>query len=387
MRRAAFLAGSAAAAAAGLPRLVRAAGTRLPMQVENNRIYATFGFAGANGRVVDLRADIDTGGGAIVLARSAVERLGLTPHDEPHLPRGMQVCDLHEIRAGALRIPVTFAATTTGPSEVFHPGASSPAFVPGAVLRDRVLTFDYTDGALGFDEVPLESAAALAVQVATRSSFPRIELEIDGERMGFLLDTGASFTMLSQAVIDRLHAKHPDWTYVAGAYGPANMIGKGDLAAHMLRVPSARWGTFEIAPLTVVSRAAGVFEKYMSAAMSAPIVGSLAGNVLRNFALRLDYRASALQARYAPRPWEQEFTMVPLIVQARPDGTYAIAGGTASSGIAGAQLQAVDGASVAGLSLYGVQNLLRGAAGSAHVVRVGDESAARDVRLTVEQIL
>lgn len=386
MERRTFLACGAAFVAGGLRAARAADAVRMPLRVENNRIYTRFGYPAAGGSIEPIVTNVDTGGGAVVLARSVVERLGLATHSDGRTPPGMVLVDLHEIRADVLHLPVRTAATTVAPTTVFHPGASAPAFVPGSVLADHAVTFDYTKGELWLDGPPMPGAMPLAVRVAAGSAFPRVELEIDGERMGFLLDTGASFTMLSQSVIDRLRSRHPDWTYVEGAYGPANMIGKGDLSSHMLRIPSARWGAFELAPLDVVSRASGTFEQYMSRMMSAPIVGALAGNVLRNFALRLDYRASVLDALFSPQPWPQEFTLVPLVIHAERDGGYTVAGGAASTGIAGARLLAVDGQSVTGRSLYDVQDLLRGAAGTEHAVRVRDAGGERVVRLRVTNV-
>jgi hypothetical protein len=281
---------------------------------------------------------------------------------------------------------VPFAATTVAESNVVIPGASAPAFLPGKALSDRVVTFDYPNSALWLNADPLPSGIPLLVQIARSTGFPRVELEIDGERMGFLLDTGASFTMLSQTVIDRLRAKHPDWTYVQGAYGPANMIGKGDLASHMLRIPSARLGPFELTPFEVVSREGGVFETQFSRMMTAPIVGSLAGNVLRNFTLRLDYPNGMLDALFTANPWPQAFTMVPLILQARADGTYVIAGGAASTGIVDAQLLAIGSQPVNVLSLAQVQELLRGQAGQPRALRIRDAHGERKVSLRVAKI-
>jgi hypothetical protein len=388
MERRTFLACGAAFVAAGLrpARAERWDTVKMPLLLENNRIYAYFGYRGADGKTDPILTNIDTGGGAVILARKSVDALGLQPHAAEHLPHGMLMVDLSAVYADKLRLPVSVAATTVAQTPVFHPGASSPGFLPGVVLSDHVVTFDYTNKALWVEGAPLVNAVPLVVGVAPRTAFPRVELEIDGERMGFLLDTGASFSMLSQSVIERLHAKHPEWTFMQGAYGPANMIGKGDLASHMLRIPSARWGPFEVSPLNVVSRAAGTFEKYMTPMMSGPIVGALAGNVLRNFALRLDYRGNMLEALFTAQPWPQEFLMVPLIVHAENDGTYTIAGGAASDGIAGAQILAIDAHSVGGLSLFAVQDLLRGQAGSTHVVRVRDARGERNVRLRVTNV-
>lgn len=389
MRRRSFIACGAAFLAAGL-RPARAQyvyeGVKMPLVIENNRIYAYFGFPDSAGKIQPLLSNIDTGGGAVMLARKAVDELGLKTQALKDAPPGMLAVDLKSVRAETISFPVAVAATRTAETAAFSPGASSPAFLPGAVLADHIVTFDYTGKALVIDGPPLEDGVPLVVQVSKGHAFPRVELEIDGERMGFLLDTGASFTMLSQSVIDRLHAKHPDWKYIAGAYGPANMIGKGDLASHMLRIPGARWGSFDLGPLDVVSRAPGTFEKWMSPMMSAPIVGSLAGNALRNFSLRLDYRGNLLHGRYASNPWPQEFAMVPLIVHVARDGTYSIAGGAAAGGIAGADIVAIDGYPTSDMSLFRVQDMLRGKPDSVRSIRISQSGKERIVRLPVRDI-
>lgn len=389
MRRRGFIACGAAFLAGGL-RPVRAQdvfeGVKMPLVIENNRIYAYFGFPDSGGKVQPLLSNIDTGGGAVILARKAVDALGLPTHPLQDAPPGMVGVDLKNVRAESMSFPVAMAATSSAETASFVPGGSSPAFLPGAILSDHVVTFDYTAKALTIDGGALDDGVPLIVQVSKGSKFPRVELEIDGERMGFLLDTGASFTMLSQSVIDRLHAKHPEWKYLSGAYGPANMIGKGDLASHMLRIPNARWGPFDLAPLDVVSRASGTFEKWMSPMMTAPIVGSLAGNVLRNFALRLDYRGNLLHARYNVRPWPQEFTLVPLIVHAEKDGTYTIAGGEAAAGLTDATIVSIDGYSTALMSLFRVQDSLRGEPGATHSIRIRQNGKERVVRLPVRSV-
>jgi len=54
-------------------------------------------------------------------------------------------------------------------------------------------------------------------------------------------------------------------------------------------VPGGRWGEFPLAEFGVTSQREGTFEKMMSGMMTAPIVGSLAGNVLKRFRVELDY--------------------------------------------------------------------------------------------------
>lgn len=378
MNRRVFLAVTIAAGALG-PRTARAAQpVELPMRVRNNRIFVDFGFPAAGGTSEPVMTQLDTGGGALVLASDYAKKLGYT-ENTAGAPKGYAVLHLDRITIGSQTIAVPRAAAPVKPMTVYNPGADSPAFFAVAVLRDHVVTFDYPGGRFALDGPMLSGATALPVQIAQKSAMPRIELDVDGERMGFLLDTGASFTMLSKTVIDRLRQKHPEWRYTVGAYGPANMIGtKLEANSEMLRIPGVRWGPFTIDALDVVSRPPDTFEKYMTAMMSAPIVGAIGGNVLRNFALRLDYPHSMLQARFAANPWPEELEIVPLILQPHANGSFTISGGITEGtqlSLDETRLLSVDGKPVDGLTLFTVQQMLRGTPGTPHVLRVQTATA------------
>ena len=79
---------------------------------------------------------------------------------------------------------------------------------------------------------------ALPMPVSKKSGFPRTEIEVDGEKRGFLLDTGASFTMVSEVLLKRWGEKHPDWSRAKGAVGEAATLGGQTLET--MTVPKAK---------------------------------------------------------------------------------------------------------------------------------------------------
>jgi hypothetical protein len=387
MDRATFLAGVAALFAPETGRFSPASSVTVPMLVQNNRIYVDADFSGSADRISTLSTQIDTGGGALIIARRAADDLGLKLRGKPNRD-GLVEIAAPGVNIGPDRIATTFAATTLAQANVIEPGASSPAFLPGALLRDHVVTFDYTSGTFALEAAPLR-ATQIPVRISGKSGFPRVELVIDDEPLGFLLDTGASFTMLSQSVVDQLRRKHSSWPWVRGAYGSANMTGGfGERNATMLRIPQVRFGPMLLESIDVVSRPAGTFERYMSSLMSAPIVGALGGNVLRNFAFRLDYPQQRLEARYTHRPWPDELTIAPIVLQPQRDGSYLIAGTREGEDLSGARLVAVDGHEIDGQSLYAVQQLLRGVRGSMRTIAIIDaEQRSRKVAVAVAGVL
>lgn len=372
MNRATFLASSGAFAAAHTLGAGSSFAT-VPMQVRDNRalVEIAIGRTAANARRVWTL--FDTGGGAFVVARDLADSLGFAVGGKP---RGefIGLRPVPEAFAGSVRLPIPGGQAYTSVSHRAEAlfASNLQADFPVSLLYEHAVTFDYPGSRFSLDG-PAIDGEDIPVGIDAQSRMPRVELEIGGERLGFLLDTGASFSMLSQAVIDHLRARNPRWRWVKGAYGPANMMGwQMEAGSTMLAVENVRLGAFAPQVMNVVSRPAGTYERWMSAMMSGPVVGSIGGNVLRNFTFRLDYPKQRLVMRYAATPFKNELCMVPVTLQRRPsDGAFSIAAALSpATPLVGMQLLAVDGTAVTGLSIFAVQQLLRGDAGSLHHLRV-----------------
>jgi len=119
------------------------------------------------------------------------------------------------------------------------------------------------------------------------TGFPRTEIAVAGKTYGVLIDTGASFTMVSEVLLKSWGAEHADWPRLPGAAGEAATL--GGTALETMTLPGGVWGAQTLASFGVVSQHEGTFERYMSGLMKAPIVGSLAGKVLKQFRVELDY--------------------------------------------------------------------------------------------------
>ena len=98
---------------------------------------------------------------------------------------------------------------------------------------------------------------------------------------------GASFTMVSEVLLKSWGQDHPDWPRHPGAYGEAATLGGSTLET--MFVPGGRWGLTDLKEFGVVSQRDGTFERFMSSKAASPVVGSLAGNVLKRFRIDMDY--------------------------------------------------------------------------------------------------
>ncbi len=264
------------------------------LYVVGNRPYVDVKLHKPDGSSRVGRFLVDSGGGAFILTQPLAAGLGLTSQQlEGGEGKLARVDGPLEAKVGEVtltldpqRTLVAVDQTTLTPKGA--PGHSD-GMLPGYVLAQLHVVFDYPAGRFTVAKpgvlAPVGDGVAMPVQPA--SGFPRTELMIDGVPHGFLLDTGASFTMVSETLLRGLASAHPTWPRYHGAYGDAIFLGGTTLET--MFVGEARWGGQALTEVGVTSQTAGVFEQRMSSLMTAPIEGSLAGNVLKAYRVELDY--------------------------------------------------------------------------------------------------
>ncbi|MEM1082225.1 MAG: hypothetical protein AAGH65_11650, partial [Pseudomonadota bacterium] len=174
--------------------------------------------------------------------------------------------------------------------------------LPGHVLAQHHVVMDYVAATITLappgSRTPVGQAFPMPVSDPMR--FPRTEITIAGETVGMLLDTGPAATILSQKVMKRWHEQHPDWAHYDGAHGLAEALQRaGGQVLETLVAEDAQWAGVGLDELTLAAQRTGVFERYMSRMMTAPVVGALGSNAFRSLRLELDYANETL---YVSRP-------------------------------------------------------------------------------------
>jgi hypothetical protein len=272
----------------------------VPLIIEGNRPYIDLTFRRADGSTRTARFVVDSGGGGFILLEKLARDIGVT-WGKTSREEGSEFGVAASPPAAFLgNFPLDLTPNRViviiGEDNVVPKGAPGHAegLFPGHLLAKYHVVFDYPAGqfTLAKPGVLTPKGDALPMPVSKPSGFPRTELLIGGQTYGFLIDTGASFTMVSDALLNTWKAAHADWPVQPGAVGEAATLGGQTIAT--IQLPGARWGPQSLAPFGMVSQSEGVFEKYMSNMMTAPIVGSLAGNVLTHFRVELDYPKQTL---------------------------------------------------------------------------------------------
>ena len=277
----------------------------VPLIVEVNRPYVLVTFQRPDGSTRAARMLLDTGGGGFLLTEPLARDLGLTMgatvQEEGQTFASVKSPVIARLGSLPLKLNPQRIAVMVGRDNILTSAAAGRAegMFPGHVLSQYHVVFDYPARTftLAAPDVLTPRGTSLPMRVGNASGFPRTELQIDGTNYAMLLDTGASFTMVSEVVLKAWGARHPQWPRYPGAYGEAATLGGQTLETMML--PQGQWGPFALGEVGVTSQREGTFERYMSNIMRNPIVGSLAGNVLKSFRVELDYAHERL---YLSRP-------------------------------------------------------------------------------------
>lgn len=205
---------------------------------------------------------------------------------------------------------------------------SVEGLLPGRALQKYKVIVDYPGKLFTVAKPGALKPQGVAIPAPFRpeSGHPRIELTIAGESFGFLLDTGATYSMIRRDLLDRWIAAHPEWRHITGAVGPANMEGNAaEPNALMIRIPEAHWAQFALKGVGVVSRPKETYEA-SSREMVRPIVGALAGNVLKHFRVEIDYPSQTVFLQRSDSIQEHGLNTVGLILKIDSNGKLIVVG-------------------------------------------------------------
>lgn len=181
-----------------------------------------------------------------------------------------------------------------------------------AWFANRIWTFDYPKKTLLlWNNAPnlIENESTHKVKLGFRVSgngkralnYPRIQVEIDGEILELLFDTGAT-TFLTKQALDKLatggaaeratsfitdstfekwRRKHPKWRIIEKA--------ESTTGEAMIEVPEITIAGYRVGPIWFTRRADKNFHEYMSKFMDKKVEGAIGGNALRYFRITVDY--------------------------------------------------------------------------------------------------
>lgn len=373
----------------------------VPLILEGNTPIVELEFPAASGGVRKARFVVDTGGGGFLLGNKLMADIGAKPSGPVSEEEGDPIVPLSPVTVHLGGMDLDLSGVWIGglPANQWVVGARNDAegLLPARVLRHYDVIFDYPGRRFTLAKAGTfkPEGVKIAAPISPDLAFPRVEVQIGGSIYGFLLDTGASFTMISRTALDQWTKDNPMWPKAVGAIGFANMLGGAkENEALMLRISELRIGSLVVKQPAAVSRPEGTFEKRMSGMMTAPIIGSLGGNVLRDFRVSIDYQNGFAYFEPSATSSEADLTSIGLVLAGGPKGSLVITGisSNASADVttsvrAGDKLLAVDDASLSGRPLATAAEALQGRPESTKRLTLERDGKKLTVTATVKVLL
>jgi len=372
------------------------ASATVPVRLDNNRMFAALDFRRPDGGVRKAIAWVNTGGAALTLSAPLWDELG----------RAAPV----DFEVGGMPVHVDAKAVEAiGPASLTQAAGpiSVEAYLSAGVLKNFRVTLDYASRTLTLARPSAEPAPGIAVPIEVNpvTGLVTVEAEIDGKTWPIVIDLGGGYTWLRGDVVRGWLADHPDWYRADGAVGQSNqaMVGfafeQGGTAA---RVPLIRLGDLELHDVGVLGSSpahASPVDRYLDGLFwrawdaDAPVrpLGWMAGNVLRNYRVTIDYKNHVSYWLKVSEPDRTDLNSVGIsLVHTTKDyivgGLVNVHGATSVTGIqVGDRLVAIDGKDVATATRGDVIQALHGAPGDRHALTLDRKGQTVQVDTVVTQ--
>ncbi|GER90343.1 hypothetical protein KDW_45050 [Dictyobacter vulcani] len=370
------------------------------LYVSHNRPYVDLRVTTNHGYSRMARFLVDTAGMALIFTEALVQDLDLPLQDAPFLFSGTHVFHCFSpptLSIGPYNLDLASATALMAVNTCsLFSGEEVDGILPCGLLSDYCVLLDYPAGVFALAPTcsSARSGEPVPISIHPHSQFLRVQATIAGDQYGLLLDTGASCTMISEAVMQNWEQQFTAWPRAQAAVGSANMGVPGEEYATMMRIPRATLGSLLLREITVVSRPDGIFEARSSSFMTAPIVGALAGNVLKQFRIEIDYRHEMSYWEWCGNSYPYDMDMVGLTLSLNLDHTYYVTAvsdcnyaSVRQSVQVGDRLLQIDGLVVTGLPLPTVVTALQGSPGQHYTLLLEREGELRSVSVATARIV
>ena len=361
----------------------------VPVTLDHNRMLVEAEVQQKDGRWRKATLWVDTGNPTFYLSRSLARDLGIdlstagkTANNDvnPEVPPpagirigGMQV-NFEGVRSKVMLEPFWLFST-------MHNDAN----LPSTVLKRYQIVFDYPKRQLTIAEPgSLEpQGVRSSASVHPLTGIIQLDAVIDGEKLSFALDNGASYSFVSIEVVERFSKRHLDWPRVIGTLGCANMWGwwpPDEQKLPVVRFPEILWGQTRLTGVGIVGVPrlgpdGPTLGAWYSQKAARPVDGFLGPNAFKAFRVEIDYANGAVYFEKGAESDLHDMDTVGLTLQPQADGRYRVIGVTQKDGKPAVQgvepgdsLLQIGELKVTGLTMGAVADALRGNPGDVRIL-------------------
>jgi hypothetical protein len=353
-----------------------AASATVPFTLDDNRVFVEIAFLRPDGGTRKVLAFVNQGQGGLTISNKLFRELAPRPGKALHLEFGAMdiavdgAAVLPESLSNSMMLnldpfagpPTPQGAAQGAGGEMADFAAPMPveAIIPPGLLQHFQVVFDY--GAktmtLAVPGTLKPEGLAVPLRVNAKTGFAMLDATIDGARHVFVLDDGGSYSGVRDA--GPLLAAHPAWLRAQGGIGEANLtMQESDADMRVLEVRDVAVGPLKLDAFGVLEMGGSgmlgglvsriFWDDIYSAKAGEPVDGMLAGNVLKDYRLTIDYPNRTAYWLRQSSPDAHDLDQVGLVL-ARARGVTTVAGIAQRNGVdtvdgvlAGDTLLAVDG--------------------------------------------
>lgn len=375
----------------------RSVSATVPMALDHDRMTVEVEMQKSDGTWKKVRAWVDTGGTAVIVAEPLARELGV---ELPAMPDGKQTVatkiPVPALRLGGVLLDVAGMTITARLGRFAMPGIEAECVLPARCLRRLHVVFDYPARALTVAKpgVLTPHGTAVPCRVNPETGLFMVEATIDGEKVALGVDTGSAGTWVSDKLTSAWLARHPEWPHAQGAAGSTNFFGfPFEAKGVLLCLPALAVGTVGLnREMAVLGLDPELFDWY-SRKSAAPVAGFLGAEALAGCRLEVDFPGQKTWWLPGPPDSARDLDMVGLTLRPEGDGSYVVAGVVSRCGQAtvpgvepGDRLLKVDGLEVTGASMGRVVAALRGRPGDARLLQLERQGKTFIVRATVMRL-
>ena len=380
----------------------------VPISLDHNRMLVDGEIQRKDGSWRKVRFWIDTGTPNFMMSETLAFDLGIdlsASNNSSTKVNSMEVPPPANIRIGNMNLNFdgVKSRVTFQPFWLFS-STGSEANIPATLLKKYHIIFDYPKKELTIAERGSINphGIQLPMSINPKTGIAQIDVTIEKENYSFALDVGASYSFISEDKLKNFSSSNPDWPYITGTLGHANMWGwwpANEENFSVVRIPQIQSGEINFDEVGIVGVPAfspqgpSLGEWYSQKTLK-PVDGFIGPNVLKQFRIEIDYLNNKVYLEKGEDENNNEMDLIGISVRQLEDKTYQIVGIVKKNGknlVDGIEpgdiLVRIDKLNTKGLTMGKVVDALRGKPGDVHLLTIERDGKPLTFETIVQHVL
>ncbi len=371
----------------------------VPFILDHNRMIVEGEIQSKDGTWRKVRLWVDTGSARFFISQSLAMDIGFTE------VQGQQNGYTPKLRLGdfILNTGNTAPVVNIEPFWIYN-AMHIDGNLPANILKDHHVVFDYANKQLTIGEPgsmkPKGSKISAAVHPLT--GIAQLYTVMGGDSLNFALDLGASYSYMSDSIVNLLMSRDSALPSVTGTTGHANMWGwwpPQEDSFLMTRFPFIQCGDIKLEKAGFVgvpknpSGGKSLSEWYSQKTLW-PVVGFLGANIFKSCRVEIDYLNQAVYLEKIKEYDGNDMDLVPLAISSQRDSTFNVIGVASKNGntlvkdiLKGDKILQIDSLKTKGNTMGTVMDALRGNPGDNRRIVVARDGKEVIVDAKVERVM